>query len=797
MAITKVNSEFLVNAASAGNKRDSSVTGLADGRFVVTYTDASGSSGDSSVRAVRATIFNSDGSQSVPEFLVNTTTEESQSESKVTALPDGRFVVTFTDASGSAGDLRDDILARIFNSNGIQSVLEFLVNGTTAYDQYESSVTVLADGRFVVAYTDQSDSGESGSGWDIRGCIFNSNGTQAVPEFLISSSTSSTINASSNSIAALSDGRFVVTFTNRSANDPRNADVLARIFNADGSQAAPEFLVNSSIFDSQYESAVAALAGGRFVVTYSDGSQSGGDSSLTAVRARIFNSDGTQAVPEFLVNTTTQNAQQESSVTALSDGRFVVTFSDWSATGSDTGLTAIRARIFNADGTQSEPEFLVNTTTSGVQFQSSVAALANGRFVVTFTDQSADTGAGDEWAIRAQVFDTRSPFDPGSADRIVGTRLSDALSGGGGNDTLLGLAGADSLSGDADNDVLVGEGPLSLTASAQSIRRLYIATLDRGPDDAGWSSWTAARDGGQSLDGIAAGFVGSQEFLMKYGSLSDVGFVTLLYQNVLERNPDAVGLAAYTDALNSGALTRTQVVTAFSESAEFKLGTTPELHAGQIYRLYGATLARAPDAGGFEGWADLMDGGRGLLDISAGFLGSTEFQSRFGGLDNTGFVTLLYQNVLGRAPVTSEVDGWLAEIARGGTRAQVVANFSERGEYIAGTRAATDAYMRNVMTTWSDTLVGGPGNDALTGGRGSDRFTFTASEGGNDTIYGFESFDTLQFIGFGYASSAAALAAMSQQGANVALAYSGGSITFADTQLSTLQGVTSQGWLFA
>ncbi len=68
-----------------------------------------------------------------------------------------------------------------------------------------------------------------------------------------------------------------------------------------------------------------------------------------------------RASPEFLVNATTANSQSESSTTALADGRFVVTWTDASGSTGDTSGWAIRARIFNADGTQSVQEFLVNT----------------------------------------------------------------------------------------------------------------------------------------------------------------------------------------------------------------------------------------------------------------------------------------------------------------------------------------------------------------------------------------------------------------------------------------------------
>jgi hypothetical protein len=151
--------------------------------------------------------------------------------------------------------------------------------------------------------------------------------------------------------------------------------------------------------------------------------------------------------------------------------------------------------------------------------------------------------------------------------------------------------------------------------------------------------------------------------------------------------------------------------------------------------------------------------------------------------------------VLGREADQGGLNDWLGRMAGGFTRSQVVNGFSESQEFINGTRAPLDGFMRTTMAAWSDTLSGDAGDDQLTGGRGSDRFAFRASEGGADTVLGFESFDTLELSGFGFATPAAALAAMSQQGADVVLMYAGGSITFADTQLASLQGMQAQGWV--
>ncbi len=176
-------------------------------------------------------------------------------------------------------------------------------------------------------------------------------------------------------------------------------------------------------------------------MSWTDNSLSGGDTSTTAIRARIFNADGNQLVQEFLVNTTTANGQTDSSVTALADGRFVVSWTDTSATTGDTSSSAIRARIFNADGTQSVPEFVVNTTTALNQLESAITALADGRFVVSWTDNSASGGDTSANAVRAQVFDPTIYDGTAAAETVTGGDFTDSYYGYGGDDHISGFGG--------------------------------------------------------------------------------------------------------------------------------------------------------------------------------------------------------------------------------------------------------------------------------------------------------------------------------------------------------------------
>jgi hypothetical protein len=121
---------------------------------------------------------------------------------------------------------------------------------------------------------------------------------------------------------------------------------------------------------------------------------------------------------------------------------------------------------------------------------------------------------------------------------------------------------------DIINDVDADDGTPSTTSNAAQVTRLYDTVFDRGPDDAGLTFWTNALRAGADLDDLAEVFVASPEFQDRYGDVDRAEFVTLLYRNVLDREPDPAGQAFWTDALASGGSDRADVVLAFSESPE-------------------------------------------------------------------------------------------------------------------------------------------------------------------------------------------------------------------------------------
>ena len=116
------------------------------------------------------------------------------------------------------------------------------------------------------------------------------------------------------------------------------------------------------------------------------------------------------------------------------------------------------------------------------------------------------------------------------------------------------------------NDAMIA---LDVDGNAGKAYRLYKAAFDRAPDLPGLGFWIEALDKGESLTTVAGAFVNSDEFKSMYGAQVSTGtFVTKLYNNVLDRDPEAAGFDHWTNSIDGGAITREQALVGFSESAE-------------------------------------------------------------------------------------------------------------------------------------------------------------------------------------------------------------------------------------
>ena len=449
MGFLRIGSETLIDATFASYNAPYSLprtATLADGRFVAMWTDDDGA-GDTDGTGIVGRLFNADGSTSGAEFLVNTTTGSYQEEPNITALSDGRFVVVWISYNIGIDTSFQAIAGQIFNANGTKSGGEFLVNSTTLNGETQPRVTALSDGRFVAVWAEfQGDQSLSA----VRGRIFNLDGTPAANDFLINTFTEN--DQQHPVVTALDGGRFAVFWDDASPQADDSQAIRGRIYAADGTPAATEFRINATTLNDQFEPAAATLTDGRIVIAWHDNSATGGDTDVGAVRATILDSNGgATSVGEFLVNTSTAGVQRQPAVAALTDGRFVIVWSDY----SNGSAWVVRAQVYGADGARSGQEVLVSAATGHSMIEPDVSALQDGGFVVTWTDYDSNTA---DTTPAFQIFNPTIFYGETVGETVIGGSLDDNFYGYGGADFLHGEDGDDMLNGGAGIDELYGGG---------------------------------------------------------------------------------------------------------------------------------------------------------------------------------------------------------------------------------------------------------------------------------------------------------------------------------------------------
>lgn len=291
----------------------------------------------------------------------------------------------------------------------------------------------------------------AGAGSAMRGQILDQTGAFVGSELDLESTTS----ALYQNVTALPNGNFVATWSSDSSHDGDDGAVLLRAFSPTGTALGTASVVNTSTTAAQNLSDIIGFDDGRFLVLWTDASGQNGDADPSAIKGQLFDATGTASGGELLINTLTQGSQTTPAAALLPDGRYVVTWMESSTNFADTDETGIVAQVFNDDGTSHGAAFQVNTSTVGEQDLPSVDATEDGRFVITW----GSFDGADEVA-NMRVFDMRDAgVTVGGTDHddmYLGTAYVDTLSGGLADDTLYGYAGADTLDGGFGHDILWG-----------------------------------------------------------------------------------------------------------------------------------------------------------------------------------------------------------------------------------------------------------------------------------------------------------------------------------------------------
>jgi hypothetical protein len=402
----KLGAEVAVNAASTTTQQtsDQSIATDPNGNAVATWASQNQ---DGSGWGIYAQRFDANGTKVGSEFLVNTTTTGDQLDPNVAVDLDGNFTIVWTSNDGSGSG----IFGQRFDCLGNRVGDEFRVNDTTAGEQTAPSVAMNGVGDVLVTWTS---AGQDGSGTAIYGRRYVTN-IPAMKAFvtesvLLTESTTLTdagefrINTTtagdqldSTVVANRLNGDFVVVWSSLGQDGSGSGIYAQRFFGATGATAGNEFRVNTTTSGDQSDAAVGINRfTSEFVVTWTSAGQDGSGKGIYAQR---FNASGVAQGTEFRVNTTTTGDQYDSSVAVDGAGEFYVLWTNAAVTAN--GLQ-VNGQQFDKFGVKKEGEFVVNATTAGDQSRASVSIDVFGRVTAVWSGN----GSGDSAGVFSQRYRT-------------------------------------------------------------------------------------------------------------------------------------------------------------------------------------------------------------------------------------------------------------------------------------------------------------------------------------------------------------------------------------------------------
>jgi Ca2+-binding RTX toxin-like protein len=464
MPAVALGSEFIVNAVAVGNQYRPSITKLASGGFAIAWQDTSGQGSVDLSDDVRFARYDAFGMRlnAGTDTLANTTTASSQFEVSAAAYDNGKFVLAWTDASETAPDFDNRAVRfQIFNADGTKSGTEKIANTIYPLSQDKPSVAVLTGGNIIVTWT--SDDINASSTENVIRRVFDSSGSPLTGEAVINTQTVG--DQSKSTVHALSTGGFAVVWEDRedSATTGFQTKTFIRFYSSGGTASGAPVVANTSTAGDPQEAGFAELSNGKIVLTWSDFDPLGtGDGSGYSVRARIYDPASATFGAAINVNATTSFDQSDAQVAALDNGQFVVVWSDLNTTaGPDTSFGSVKLQVFNSAGAKVGGEVLVNSNYTFEQANPVVTVLDDFRFVVAWEDNSHTGSDTLGYAIHSRIFDARIAgitLDGDSANNdYQGSNFGDTIKGFNGNDRINGGGGIDFLFGGIGNDVLDGE----------------------------------------------------------------------------------------------------------------------------------------------------------------------------------------------------------------------------------------------------------------------------------------------------------------------------------------------------
>jgi len=362
----RLGQEFQVNTYTTSGQVSPSAASDADGNFVIVWASVQ----QGLYIGVFGQRYASTGIRRGTEFQIRAQSAEEHTLPSAASDADGDFVVVWENFPPDASSFK--LLGQRYASSGAPLGSEFQANTYTLDNGGFPKVASDADGDFVVVW--ESFGQESPAAFGVFGQRYASNGARQGGEFQVNTYT--TRDQRYPSVASDVDGNFVVVWHSL-FQDGSDYGVFGQRYASSGAPRGGEFRVNTSTAGNQLHASVASAANGDFAVVW----QGEYDGDILGIFGQRYASSGAPRGGEFQVNAYTTGSQNRPRVASSADGDFAVV---WTSAGQDGDNGGIFGRSYASSGEPQGGELQVNTTTTGIQQDASVASDADRHFVVAW-----------------------------------------------------------------------------------------------------------------------------------------------------------------------------------------------------------------------------------------------------------------------------------------------------------------------------------------------------------------------------------------------------------------------------
>ncbi len=277
--------QFQVNTYTTSVQTSPSVGVDSDGDFVVAWESLGSGATDSSTYSIQAQRYTSDGSAAGAQFQVNTYITNEQTSPYVGMDSDSDFVVVWRSAEAGGTDTsQDSIQGQRYASGGAVAGAQFQVNTYTTSVQTSPAVSMDSDGDFVVVWQSSGSGGTDSDAYSIQGQRYASDGSTAGAQLQVNTYTTSLQFEPSVSLDA--DGDFVVVWNSigSGGTDSTGPSIQGQRYTSDGSALGSELQINTYTTSFQDSPKVSVDSDGDFVVVWTSAGSGGTDTSSYSIQ---------------------------------------------------------------------------------------------------------------------------------------------------------------------------------------------------------------------------------------------------------------------------------------------------------------------------------------------------------------------------------------------------------------------------------------------------------------------------------------------------------------------------------